>query len=59
MIKICKIILSYLEENDRFWLNDRLISIGKDEKKFCFQLSIQPHVFFGTSPVASTENFKS
>ena len=36
---------------------DRLISIEK-EKKF-FQLSIQPHVFFSTGPVTSTENQKS
>ena len=36
MIKICNIILSYLEENQKyfFWLNDWLISIEKKEKTF-------------------------
>ena len=60
MIKICNIILSYLEENQKyfFWLNDRLIIYRKKRKNF-FQLSIQPQVFFGTSPVTSAENLKS
>ena len=59
MIKTCNTILSYLEENQKtLLLNDRLISIEK-EKKFFFQLSSQPHVFFGTGPVIYTKNLKS
>ena len=44
----------FCDLHERKWLNDRLISVEKEEK--FSQLSIWPHVFFGTSPVASTKN---
>ena len=53
MIKICNIILSYLEENQKPFLAEwRLISIEKGES-FFFQLSIRPHLMYFSAPVES------
>ena len=56
MIKICNIHfeLPRREPKANFWLTDRLIPT--ENKKIFFQLSTRPHIFFGTSPVTSTEN---
>ena len=58
MIKICNIILSYLEENQKPCLAQWQVDIFRKRRIF-FQLSIRSHVSFETGPVTSNENLKS
>ena len=57
MIKICNIISSYLEENQKPFLGQWLVDLYRKRKKNI--IPIQQHVFFDTGQVTSTKRLKS